>query len=88
MSLSNPRTKALPTRRAPIAGGITYHPVYRGTHNAHHRGELKHVAVHLDGRLVGHIKHPPASNGWHYVPKGTKSAGAVFLTVDEVKQTL
>jgi len=74
----------------PPVKGITYHPTYRPGKDQHTKGELKEVAVHLDGRLVGRICHPPASNGWHYLPKGKKHAdgGPVFISVVAVKLSL
>lgn len=69
---------------------ITYHDIYRPGKDQHTKGELKEVYVHLNGRLVGTIKHPtsPASNGWHYVPKGQKTGGTVYVSIQMVKRSI
>ena len=45
------------------------------------------IEVRLDGKYVGTIR-PNGASLWHYTPRGTKTPGESFPSVDAVKRSL
>jgi hypothetical protein len=44
------------------------------------------ISVKLSGMVVGHIK--PVLGGYQYFPKGSKTGGEIYKTIEKVKKTL
>lgn len=44
------------------------------------------VRVRVDKRISGEIR--PVDGGWQYFPKGQKTGGEVFKTMDECQKSL